>query len=520
MRKRLPFAASLALLALACIAGCATTARPRALPIEIEELRATDSWRATYTFPRPLTEVTFARDVWAPLRDGWKVVEPAGATWRYDADKSETLVLPAPARRVVIEFPTMARDLEKDYNVNLTFTDGSRLLYTGHLRVAGFDARFTFRTDADRDIRVLDQHGRGSLPWRSNDDTYVYFGAIQPVAHERMTLIVDPGLPPWIARQMRELAPKQLDYFAARVGEPLKFKPLVLLSYVGDRSSGYSFKGGTLPGLVQIAIDGKEWTTETPLGAELWYSRLAHEIFHLWNGQQFPHADTAEWLSEASADTAALRAMLDNRVIDEARFETLVVEAANECIIRLQGKPVLQAQPRTYYACGVLSQLMAGQDPWAVYRRVFPGGYDNREYFAALDPERREPVVQLIERGLTTPVDAFLERQLRDAGIRVTRVKPEEAIVPQNATRSMLADTLRRCACRTSLPQCQSLGRVEKIGEIDARREPAKAQAASLAGETRVTIGGNVVTMQCTPADADPTFTTLLRLDPSLPSSR
>ena len=502
----------IALIALAFLTACATAPRPGPIPIEIEELRATDSWRATYTLPRATTELRFAREVRAPLRAAWTVIEPAGATWRRDADMRETLVLPAPASRVVLEFATTAKDLEKDYNLNLTFTDGSRLLYTGHFPLEGVGARFTFRTGADRDIRVLDQHGRGSLHWQSNNDTYVYFGSIQPVAHERMTLIVDPGLPSWIERQMRELAPKQLDYFAPRVGEPLNFKPLVLLSYVGDQSSGLSFKGGTLPGLVQIAIDGKGWTTETPTGTELWYSRLAHEIFHLWNGQQFPHADEAEWLSEASADMAALLAMRDNGVIDANRFDRLVVGAANECIIHLQGQPMLKANPRTFYACGVVTQLMAGEEPWAVYRRVFPGGYDNAEYFAALKPERRELIAQLVERGLTRPADEFLAEQLRNAGIDVTRVKPEDAIVSQNATRAMLADTIRRCACRTSLPQCQSLGPVEKVGDVDARREPAKAQAALLGGETRVTIGGSAVTMNCTPADADPTFTTLLHL--------
>jgi hypothetical protein len=502
-------------LLLAWLAGCATAPSAASTPraaIDIQELQATDSWRVSYRFSRPLNAITFSRER-GPLRGAWKVVEPAGTSWKSAGDR-EWLLLPAPADRLVIEFPTNSADREKDYNLNIAFTDGSRLLYTGHFLIDEADeSPWTFRTSASRDVRLLDEHGRGSLTWPGGDETYVYFGAVKPVVTERMTLMVDPGLPQWIETQMRELAPKQLDYFAKHLGTELSFKPVVFLSYVDDKSPGLSFKGGTLTGLVQIAVTGVGWAEQNADAAEKWYSRLAHEVFHLYNGQHFEHGREAEWLSEASADAAALRAMRDNGVIDAAREKQLIVEAANECIVRLEGKAITKAASRTYYACGMLTQFLAGDDIFAVYRKTFRPNYTTADFLASA--KNADRIEQFAMRGPAGPTDEYVAAILNDSGVPVARVEPEEAKLTQNVSRVMLLQSVKRCACRTLVDdRCKDPGGVAAVSGIDARRQPERAWRSLLTSEeSTVLFGKTEVALRCTSADADPTWEKLLRLE-------
>src|SRR5207237_3606322 len=129
---------------------------------------------------------------------------------------------------VVLEFKSDLRPREKDYHVNVGFSDGSRLLYTGHLRsrpifgVGTYDPRenivheWHFATDPARRIRVLDVAGTGLLRWPTPSahwygDTFVYFGGIRPVSTRNLLLIADPALPPWLVPRLLDLEPRLSD---------------------------------------------------------------------------------------------------------------------------------------------------------------------------------------------------------------------------------------------------------------------------------------------------------------------
>jgi hypothetical protein len=311
-------------------------------------------------------------------------------------------VLPKPGREVVFEFTSDTRDRIKDYNVNLAFTDGSRLLYTGHLRAGNHPHQFRFHSA--RGTKIVDG-------WDPNDDTYVYFGSIAPVETKRMTLIVDPGLPQWLVTQMHELVPAQFDYFAKRVGVDLDFKPLVMLSNAGTEGSGFNFKGGTLPGIVQIAVKGKAWTNESAEGSRLWYRHVAHEIFHLWDGEQFPPSEGAEWLSEAGAEWASLEAMRDAGVITEAQRKQLVRDAAKQCAEKWEGTTIPQAKnTRNYYTCGLVTQELAGNMA-EVWKSIFTLGrpYTTEDF---LQRTNDAAIRALLVEGVQEPIGPFLEREL------------------------------------------------------------------------------------------------------------
>lgn len=401
-------------LALLLLAGCASA--PPAVRVTFEELPA-DRWRVTYDLPAPAESMVFTRPRRAFRSVRWTIAEPAGARWE-TADGHEVIRFAAPASRAVVELATDLESPEKDYQVHVAFSEGSRLLYTGHFLVKGAPNALAFRSS--RPVRVP-----------PGEDTFVYFGSIKPVESERMTLIVDPGLPPWIARQLAERVPPTFDYFAGKMGTELGFRPLVYVNYGGSQGSGTTFKGGTVGRVAQIEVSGPGWAKESPDTSQLWYGRVAHEVFHLWESARFTQSDDTEWLGEASSEYAMLQAMRDAKVIDERQAHGMVVDAANQCIGGIGDSSLLesgtQGRFRNVYTCGLVSQWMAASatgNAWTLYRRTFdrPRPYTTADYVETLRAMSNDTaaIEQLIS-GKTDDPAAFFEEQLKRTGIQVSR---------------------------------------------------------------------------------------------------
>ncbi|HXH90430.1 MAG TPA: hypothetical protein VNN25_02530, partial [Thermoanaerobaculia bacterium] len=135
--------------------GCATTPRT-AVRVDVEEQPDARHWRVHYEFPRPVSEISFP-NTRAPFRGTrWTIVEPAGATWK-GLWQHDTIVFRSPTTHTTVEFADDFSEREKDYLLNVAFTDGSRLLYTGHLRVSDEPHVWHFQTAANRTIRVADR---------------------------------------------------------------------------------------------------------------------------------------------------------------------------------------------------------------------------------------------------------------------------------------------------------------------------------------------------------------------------
>jgi hypothetical protein len=454
----------------------------------------------------------------------WTIVEPAGARWILAGDHDAIAFL-APTSHVTVEFADDVSQREKDYLLNVAFTDGSRLLYTGHLRISDAHHQWRFHSDRDRTIRVLDRKGIGDLAWSSTSETFVYFGSIPPVATSRMTLIVDPGLPPWIAKQLRERVPPMFDYFAAKMKTDLGFRPLVLLSYGGAGSSGFSFKGSTLRGLVQLDVSGSGWSSESAAGSEEWFRHVSHEVFHLWESQRFVKDDRAEWLGEASAEYASVMAFRDIGGGDEKTIHRRIVEAANDCIVNIGdtslSTDVERGHYRNVYSCGLVTQWIAAArsgDGWMLFRKTFDRKtpYTTADYLSSVRAMTSSPdaVGQLV-MGQTARADLFLAEQLRLAGIPVRLVSFDQANATQAVLRGALSAIVKRCGCRTSIDAlCTSDTRIENVDEISARSKPGAALDhlySSIEGASNITV--NEREIRCAAADLDSHFRQLLRLE-------
>ena len=449
----------------AALAAAATAAEPPTSPplsIEVVEEPATDSWRVTYRFAEPVAGVVFQRRRRPPREESWRLA--SGLSWGAEGDLESVLVEGAPAPELTLEIDSDFRTLVKQYELNVPYTDGGRLFHTGQLSVRPLgaerapDHRWLLRTAPGRNIVVLDHHGEGSLEWlepgpSTGNSTYAYFGPQAPERRDRMSYLADPGLPEWMRLQVDGLLPRLFDRFAKITGFELDFRPLVLLSYRPADTSGLTFLGGTLDGLVQIAAEGRAWERQSPDAEWLWLDRTAHEVFHFWTGEMFATqlGGDEDWLTEGGADYYALRSTVELGVLDEVAYRRETVERANDCLVGLAGQPILGASERQdfqrLYTCGSTLWLWAAAagrsateppDEHAFVRRLLArADQAGRElttyrFLEALhdltgSAVAGAPLARLLFHGSPKAADELFAARMRAAGVAVELVSPAEA---------------------------------------------------------------------------------------------
>ncbi len=305
---------------------------------------------------------------------------------------------------------------------------------------------------------ALDRHGAAALDWlepasSTGNGTYFYFGPRLPERGERVSYLVDPGLPDWMRAQVETLLPRLFDRYAEITGVELDVRPLVLLSYRPSDASGHTFLGGTLDGLLQMAAEGRAWEIETPDASFLWLDRTAHEAFHLWTGEMFTVTldGDEEWITEGGADYHALATVAELGLLDEAGRRRRLVERANDCLVGLAGRPILGATERSdfarLYSCGSTLWLWASaagrsasatSDDHAFLRRLLAAAerdgrqlttYRFLETLHRLTGSHRDvaPLARLLWHGVPTAADELFARCMRSAGVEVELVDPGQA---------------------------------------------------------------------------------------------
>ncbi len=536
--------------------------------VEVRELPAEDRWQVSYHLPARAAGVDLVHGRGSHRRPGWSV--PEGAQW-VDAPGVERLCFAHRSRDFTISFATDTGARSKDYEVNVAMSDGGRLLYTGHLVVrplahcgAGTAAeaqtdelphRFRFTTDDGRNIRVGDLAATGSLTWNppaGEEETYAYFGPQAAAEGERMALLADPALPAWLRRDLEPTVAAIFDRFAGETAISLPNRPLVLLAF-DPHGSGRSFGGGVLGGVVQLTASGDGWLAESAEARADWLVRLAHELFHLWDGAALHPDAESEWLSEAAAEAFALRAAYGLGALGEGQVAQRLVDLGNRCLAGLEGQSLLSAPQRrawdTWYTCGPVLLFVAGE----AVERAHPGqgglGLLVREMFAegqraggvygtgtflgwldklAGDRPTVYALQGLIRRGQPHGADRLLQRLLDGAGYHVTLASPAQARADPEVYRSLLARGVIRCACgpgdapTTPSGDCARFAggqRITRLDDIDVRHDPAAAYgrlraAAELGRPLRVLAGDDPqpLTLLCGRDTLDPSFDQLLRL--------
>lgn len=443
------------LISLLLLAGCAS-APPARSRVTLQP--DGEYWLATWQLAAPARELRFERPAAGFRKDHFEVLTPGYELAR--GGEHEVLRTDGePASTIAVRFRAFARHLPKDYEFFQQFSDGSVAIYTGHL-LAKLDELLIrdFRFVPRAGEQVVSGGKRHSSPVAWTDDagqgTYVYFGSIVPVESRETISIVDPGLPDWLEARTRDALPRLFDLYTRRLGAELPERPAVLFSYKASEQSGYSSSGGTLPGLIQLGIEGTGWQTESEEGLLQLFHFLAHEAAHLWNGQIVHYPDEAQaWMHEGSADGLAERALLDLGVMDEARFLRYQTDALNQCRRGLGTEPLQTAARRgrfeLYYSCGnalaLLTEKTTGRELFAFWNAFIaralakPGHhYDAGDYYALLGDDAG--TVRAFVESPASP-DALVAA-LRSRGVAISTPDPPPSEYGQPLARDALLHLL------------------------------------------------------------------------------
>jgi hypothetical protein len=516
-RRSAEILAALALLATSTSApatalpGLFGSAGERLLPIDVtvEEVPGEDVWNVAYVLPREVAGVEFVVDGDAFRAERWGVgLRQGEPVWHADRQRKgrERLCFTEPARAFSVGFRTWTDRLSNEHAPNVAFSAGSRLLFTGHLRVRPLTScgateasplpglpehRFTFTTTEGRGVRVAGDAGSGSLRWTPPSgpdgepvDTYVYFGDLEPVesprGDEAATVLLDPGLPAWMRDEVADAVPRLVERFTDLTGTPLPLRPLVVVSWGGPHiegeRSGRSFSGATLPGVLVASAEGPGWLEADEAARREWFRHLARETFRLWSGGTFRPDDGSGWLSEAAADHFAVDAAAAFGRLTEAEAERWLIERANDCLVRLAGRSLREAadgsdEPAPIgvgHSCGAVALATAHgalrraeppSDLASLFRRLFEhaaatGAYGTAPFLGGLrelraDPEAVTEIRRLILTGQSTRAEVLLQRLLGHAGVRTVPVPPAEAAADPATLAEVVRRAVGRCWCGT-----------------------------------------------------------------------
>lgn len=182
-----------------------------------------------------------------------------------------------PLTRVKIRVKPWIDGLQADYAPVLKFSDGGIAHYNGQYAVgplknaAQADAfpRDTnglpldpvttrFVVKSPESLLLEGRVSRGRAETALNPDRYVYFGAAPLIETESVAAVIDPGLPGWMGESLNRFTPALLAEHERRLGPRAGPKPTVYVAWGGADRKGYSYNGGTLPGLIVMSIRGQD----------------------------------------------------------------------------------------------------------------------------------------------------------------------------------------------------------------------------------------------------------------------
>lgn len=410
-------------------------------------------WRVTYGFGRPVVRLRFERPAGFFREEHWRVLTPGFVLAREGDLQVVRTEAGRAADSLTLELAVHTAPLAREYESFLAFSDGSLAVYTGHLNGMAFTESgdsvrirdFVLSAAGGDHVVVPGASPAASLAWTDapGQGTYAYFGSGVPAETPDMMLLMDRGLPDWLARTAEAAIPAFFRIYAERIGVDVPARPLVLLGRDPSPAPGLNSGGGVLPGLIQLMVQGDAWTERSPRAATQALHFIAHEAAHVWNGDYARSADPAEsWMHEGGADAFADRALLASGLIDREEFDTRATRAANLCSAELGGRALRSAArgaPAVSYACGNVMALWteaalrtaSGGDLFAFWgeligRAVRTGGtYDQAAYLeTALDLGLPHGAAAALARLADTDhgdTAGLLAEGLAAAGVEVTR---------------------------------------------------------------------------------------------------
>jgi hypothetical protein len=507
-----------ALLALACgtSAPPAATTAPAvtaadAVRITVRHLAGEDAWSVEYQLPRPVQAVRFWT-AYAPRRLEWRVAAPLSLSLWGDGD-SDLIQRPdrAPFDTFVLWVPNTTSRPEKAHRLVVPYSDGGRVMFTGHLEVVPLDCRssvpapcagealaelpmptsFTLVPRPSERVVAQRRLTAGS-PAPAGAGTYVYFGSSRALRSPHMTTVVDEALPRWLDQRLEELVPRLVALYAQRTGQALRARPVLFVSYEElPLRRGVDIEGGARSGAVQIhvrlGVDNRR--PDDRAAREELSIKLAHELAHLWNAHLFEGDGLRDssWLHEGGADAFAYRALLELREIDSLRYRQHLSWAASLCAAGLEGQPLVASSARPghageFYTCGFLVAALSeaasppGSDVFTLWARIFAaaerGRYDEALFWRTLDATTGSPGPGIALRAL---VHAPQEDTLAFVADLLARAGADLVIADDGPLVDLRRLAINRLSTSLASADCDSLADLR----APARRSRADIAAAA-----------------------------------------
>jgi hypothetical protein len=426
----------LAALALLAVAHGATSvaAEPDQVSARIIIYPLDGTIRAAYRLAEPTTHFRFAEPLDAIRSKSWSVKTP-GLTLNHDvvtADNGQ------PFREFTIAIKPDDTAFDRVYPALFKVGADGLALFTPYL--AGERAAWQSFVEpklpgnvavvagSEREIGVFGMLGV---------DRYIYLGPADYVHRRDAVFIVPPDLPSWIDESIEARMDGVLKLYETRLGRPLPASPEILMAYA-DTPGASRYRGDVSAGLIMaLRFRGHAWHDRGSDDNFDIVHLIAHESFHLWNGQLFNSRELAEqpWLHEGSAEYAALLTLRTIGELKDEDFRDELETRINHCREDLGGEPLRVAGAQmgnVAYDCGVVIQWVAdlaerrdderNGDFFTLWRDIFAQAVDHDnvygvdEFEAAVPPAAR-PIIDLI---LDQPGAArwdVLPEQLKQLGI-------------------------------------------------------------------------------------------------------
>jgi hypothetical protein len=380
----------------------AAAALASAAPAEVSVTRRGEGFEAVFTLPRAAPAWGFFRSSLAsddrqPWRSrSWTILTPGVRLERrgsYDALVGQG-GQPVP-RSVRDRVAPYTREVLSDYvpalrlgQDGIALFDGQFSLFSvtspGALDSLALDPKDGAIVDGGTRVRFrgrpseLRLAGDAAGYARGNSaGTYGLFGVPGAVEHDGMATVVDPGMPAWLAADIRTFTPQLLDRYRSLLGSPGDLKPTVLASWAGATTPGASLNGGVLKGLVLMRIAGQAATRPSAPLRALAYRYIAHESAHFWLGQLVDYEKVADnWIVEGGSDLLAIRALgandgsYDMRAALQKSLDGCLAASRKGGLATSSERQDFQAK----YDCGAVLSLVAekaaGGDYPAFVRRM------------------------------------------------------------------------------------------------------------------------------------------------------
>lgn len=340
------------------------------ISVSVSQLKQ-GSWVIEYQLHKAVAEIDFYREGDISRKD-WQLFNDKLVLHRKSPTQASVKTVDGSLFDYFkIQFNSDFKHLNKDYELNLAFSDGGLALYTGHLVLSVHDQDpvehlFEFIPLKGNHSIVKGKVSQLAQQWKDDDlqGTYVYFGNTQPLKTKHMVAVLDQALPEWIQEEMMVALPQIYQYFTDQFKAPLNETPMILFSYKTSTGPGTEYSGGALPGLIQLSLKGKDWQNKSKENLAGFLLFIAHEAAHLWNAQmvQLSGDNTESWIHEGGAEAMSLMALLQLGIYQESDVIQAYDKHLNQCINDLKTHAVSEFEKHKnfgiFYSCGAVIALL------------------------------------------------------------------------------------------------------------------------------------------------------------------